>query len=564
MILIVWMCGTTLQIGLMGSDFPDAAREWLARLGASVSIAMAAWLGLIVLAVFGPYWLAWVTLRWAPAGAALAGGWLLSGIGGYLSGKSEKTKGGPSEEGADSKTRALELLAKVAPVLFLAGFLLFVSLGTHLLLRAVSNPVDCMVPVTRNIPHWLLWLEPVRREYWCFLYYTNETLLAAGIALLAACGLIIAILPLRLNINEFSMHHFYKNRLVRCYLGASHENRKPNRLTGFDPHDDFPIATLLPSDPLLSYRGPYPIVNCALNLNTGSELAKQERRGASFVFTPRYCGFDPPHSKEDRAVTHRTGDLNAEGYRATPGYMEPPGPGLGTAIAISGAAANPNAGYHTSAPLAFLMTILNVRLGWWLGNPRRDAPSARPGPKNALVSLLSELFAQSNGRSRYVNVSDGGHFENLGLYELVRRRCRYIVVSDSEADPGARLRRPGRRHSQMPRRFRSGNHHQPRAHPSLRRPQPLALRGGHHHLPGNGSRIRRRRLRPHRHNRAAARHRMAALSEGQLYGRRARGRPAIPRRLRRLPARKHGRPVFQRIAVRKLPATGPARGAHDI
>jgi hypothetical protein len=81
------------------------------------------------------------------------------------------------------------------------------------------------------------------------------------------------------------------------------------------------------------------------------------------------------------------------------------------------------------------MTILNVRLGWWLGNPRRDEPSARPGPKNALLSLLSELFAQSNGRSRYVNFSDGGHFDNLGLYELVRRRCRYIVVCDSEADP---------------------------------------------------------------------------------------------------------------------------------
>jgi hypothetical protein len=34
-----------------------------------------------------------------------------------------------------------------------------------------------------------------------------------------------------------------------------------------------------------------------------------------------------------------------------------------------------------------------------------------------------------------VNVSDGGHFDNLGLYELVRRRCRYIIASDSEADP---------------------------------------------------------------------------------------------------------------------------------
>src|ERR1035437_1449698 len=335
MILIVWMCGTTLQIGLMGSDFPDAAREWLARLGASVSIGMAAWLGLFVLAVFGPWWLASFTLFWAPAGAALAGGWVLSGLGGYLSGKSEKTKGGPPEEGADSKTRALELLAKVAPFLFLAGFLLFVSLGTHLLLRALAGAVgtqpDCVVPVTGMIPKWLLWLEPVKREYWCFLFYANQALLSKGIALLAAGGAIIAILPLRLNINEFSMHHFYKNRLVRCYLGASREDRQPNRLTGFDPHDDFPISTLLPSDPL-SYRGPFPIVNCALNLNTGSELAKQERRGASFVFTPRYCGFDPPHSKEDRAVTGRTDDLKAEGYRATPGYMEPAGPGLGTAV----------------------------------------------------------------------------------------------------------------------------------------------------------------------------------------------------------------------------------------
>ena len=434
-ILFVWMSGVILQIGLMGSDFPDAAREWLARLGAQVSIAIAAWLGLFVLAVFGPYWLASLTLRWAPAGVALAGGWIMSGLGGYLSGKSEKTKGNSPGDGADPSVRALEMLAAVAPFLFLAGFLLFVSLGTHLLLREMAAQVDCLVPVTANIPSWLLWLEPVRREYWCFLYFTNEPLLRAGIVVLAGCGVIIAILPLRININEFSMHHFYKNRLVRCYLGASRDDRKPNRLTGFDPHDDFPISTLLPSDPQLSYRGPYPIVNCALNLNTGSELAKQERRGASFVFTPRYCGFDPPHSNEDRAVTNRTDDLHAEGYRATPGYMEPAGPGLGSAVAISGAAANPNAGYHTSAPLAFLMTILNVRLGWWLGNPRRDGPSARPGPMNALVSLLSELFAQSNGRSRYVNVSDGGHFENLGLYELVRRRCRYIIVSDSEADP---------------------------------------------------------------------------------------------------------------------------------
>jgi hypothetical protein len=103
-------------------------------------------------------------------------------------------------------------------------------------------------------------------------------------------------------------------------------------------------------------------------------------------------------------------------------------------MAISGAAANPNGGFHTSAPMAFLMTIFNVRLGWWVGNPRLDGPSAAPGPRNALAALLSELFAQTDARSSFLNLSDGGHFENLGLYELVRRRCRYIVAGDGEQD----------------------------------------------------------------------------------------------------------------------------------
>src|ERR1035441_7566769 len=101
--------------------------------------------------------------------------------------------------------------------------------------------------------------------------------------------------------------------------------------------------------------------------------------------------------------------------------MEAAGPGLGTAMAISGAGINPSSGRYTSKPVAFLTSILSLRLGWWLGNPRREAPSARPGPRNALLSLLSELFAQSSARSRYLNVSDGGRFENLGLYELGRR-----------------------------------------------------------------------------------------------------------------------------------------------
>jgi hypothetical protein len=145
---------------------------------------------------------------------------------------------------------------------------------------------------------------------------------AGLLILLGTCLVVAVVASSRININEFSIHHFYKNRLVRCYLGASNSlHRKPNRLTGFDPRDDFPIADLVPN---LKYQGPYAIVNTALNLNAGSELAKQERKAASFVFTPRVCGFAPSVTKEDEDVVRRRGDdLDRNGYRATRGYSPP-------------------------------------------------------------------------------------------------------------------------------------------------------------------------------------------------------------------------------------------------
>jgi hypothetical protein len=47
---------------------------------------------------------------------------------------------------------------------------------------------------------------------------------------------------------------------------------------------------------------------------------------------------------------------------------------------------------------------------------------------------VSEAFGLTDDQHPYVYLSDGGHFENLGLYEMVLRRCRYIVVSDGGAD----------------------------------------------------------------------------------------------------------------------------------
>jgi hypothetical protein len=171
-----------------------------------------------------------------------------------------------------------------------------------------------------------------------------------------------------------------------------------------------------------------------MNTTAGDELAWQERKGQSFVFTPLYCGFD--FATKQTIVSEKMAAQFA--YRPTRFFAHHGGSvdtsiSIGTAMAISGAAANPNAGYHTSPAVAFLLTIFNARLGWWIGNPL--LPSwTRPSPPVGLFYLLSELFGFSGVKRAFVNLSDGGHFDNMGLYELVRRRCRFIIVCDAEQD----------------------------------------------------------------------------------------------------------------------------------
>ena len=94
-------------------------------------------------------------------------------------------------------------------------------------------------------------------------------------------------------------------------------------------------------------------------------------------------------------------------------------------------------GYHSAPSITFLMALLNVRLGWWLGNPGEEGEKTYryDGPRLAIRPLLAEMFGLTTDTNRYIYLSDGGHFENLGLYEMVRRRCRLIVVSDAGCDP---------------------------------------------------------------------------------------------------------------------------------
>ena len=138
--------------------------------------------------------------------------------------------------------------------------------------------------------------------------------------------------------------------------------------------------------------------------------------------------------------------MSFNGFVPTFHYAFPDGGiNIATAVSMSGAAASPNWGSHSNPGTAFLMTMFNVRLGWWLFNPRRSALAGAsltevpdqvdwPSPRFAPLELAKELLGMADDTSKYVYLSDGGHFDNMGLYELVRRRCYRIVICDSEQD----------------------------------------------------------------------------------------------------------------------------------
>jgi hypothetical protein len=242
-----------------------------------------------------------------------------------------------------------------------------------------------------------------------------------------AAGTLAWIASYNININRFSLHAVYRNRLVRAFLGASRPQRNPDAFTGFDEEDNPHVGDLWPKrigphtwpPRKPSEWRPFHVINMALNIVSTKRLSWQERKAESFTVSPLHSG------------------SACKAFRRSDEYAGKKGITLGTAMAISGAAASPNMGYNSSPAVTFLMALFNVRLGWWLGNPGEegDATYRLEGPSLALQPLVEETFGLTTDERPYVYLSDGGHFENLGIYEMVRRRCRYIVAVDAGADP---------------------------------------------------------------------------------------------------------------------------------
>jgi hypothetical protein len=550
--LLAFLVAATVFVGFSSKSLriQDEDREWWSRMGAWVLIIIIAWSAANALVIFGP-----IALLNAPKLLASVGG--LSGLAALMLGRSSKTSAKAKAADETSKkdslvaglvTRSLPLLA----LIFIAIFLTALSLAT-------TSVIQGLALMARNLPEsvnaWLTNVPDVPTpgfgEYLKYIYpgiqspdaFTGAKIVHMNVLhhtsiwFVLGFALLLFFFGLGLsrfiNLNLFSLHAGYRNRMIRAFLGASrpdHE-RNPNPLTGFDPADniqmhelrsallaenDFedPVALAaalkddgnplsrhlseqgllenldaLPAvttssptlvvalrkdlngvleddgfrigsqsligdgknDPsavdkstaedrivanrrileqaypnLIRIHQPSPesnkllhVINTTLNLVGGDKLAWQQRKAEPFSITPLHSG------------CFRLGYRNSREYGGRDGIS------IGTAAATSGAAASSNMGYYTTSPiLALVMTLFNVRLGWWLGNPGPAGGStfALPAPKYSVAPVVDEAFGLTNDQNKYVYLSDGGHFENLALYEMVIRRCHIIVLSDGSAD----------------------------------------------------------------------------------------------------------------------------------
>ncbi|MDQ3920365.1 MAG: hypothetical protein M3348_18030, partial [Acidobacteriota bacterium] len=532
----------------------DEDREWLARASAWIFIVLCGWAFLGGLVIFGPLLYIWL-------GAWLAGAGGASGLASLLGGKSASTPGNKKSEARQGWLATLGVnLIVVAAFVFFACIVIAIALLS-------GTVVAWLATYFGDFPQWLRGLAAFLgygevhladyRGHYPFGSYAN---VFAVLHFPSWRYLLLLALALHLfgrgfahlvNLNKFSLHAGYRDRIIRAFLGASRPagERRENPFTGFDPRDNLNMEELRPwllresdfhksdtvrSDALAGFvdelnlpaaeRSPlaaflrehieqmngdsrryfkdppgsieinasfrsalfadlnnilqsvdlpaggasslsppapapppgqadeaagrptrvqdnrmrlyaafpglinYPprpyrllhVVNMALNLVGGERLAWQQRRAESFTSTPLHSG------------------SLFVGYRRTRDYGGKNGITLGTAVATSGAAASSNMGYFSpSVFVTFVLTFFNARLGWWLGNPGIYGTDTfyLSHPKNALSPIIDEAFGLTDDKNPYVLLSDGGHFENLGLYEMVLRRCGCIFVVDGSADP---------------------------------------------------------------------------------------------------------------------------------
>ncbi len=230
---------------------------------------------------------------------------------------------------------------------------------------------------------------------------TNPMLLDYGIN-----AVLLFVLGFFTNPNALSFHRYYRKQLADLFLRFAGDHKN------IPLKDVFKVDSANKSD----YLAPYPLINTCLNLQNpgGGDKFKGSKASDYFLLSPLFCGSKLTcYVPTDRYIDYRKMTLPA-------------------AVTISAAAVNPGLGVYSNKLLSVLMTLFNARLGFWISNPiileKSYAIVWWP------VYFFKELMGRIGLSNKMINISDGGHIENLGVYELLRRGCRLIVSVDAGED----------------------------------------------------------------------------------------------------------------------------------
>lgn len=247
-------------------------------------------------------------------------------------------------------------------------------------------------------------------------------------------------------INLSSLQAFYSSRLTRAYLGASNGERFENGRETLSAAEPLPGDQLTMDDYFSSHPSalktlaPLHLINITVNktVDPAEQLVQRDRKGQPMAVLPFGFSIDEQWSPGFPKASYVIG-------------IKRPLP-VGQWIGTSGAAFSTGIGRETSLGMSLLMGAANVRLGTWWQSDFREPGTGSMSTRNPALLLqhaigavfrtqtyLSyELRARFFGtHRRWQYLSDGGHFENTGLYELLRkdRRVCQIVCCDAGADP---------------------------------------------------------------------------------------------------------------------------------
>ncbi|MBV8102679.1 MAG: hypothetical protein JOZ31_26360, partial [Verrucomicrobia bacterium] len=305
-----------------------------------------------------------------------------------------------------------------------------------------------------------------------FLLLVADVLAQEAFKLGSAPGLLLVLILLVFSgvigraltfLNLSSLQAPYAVRLTRTFLGASNSERifgtetfEPTSVLVSHPGDDIPFGQYHPE----KNGGPLHLINVCVNQTAefGVERDIRERKGLSMALGPEGVSVGRQYhaiwgdqanpalraiATQDPSGFHVLADKDGK-----PVHVEQLR--LGQWVGISGAAIGTGEGYSTSLPMSLLFGLANIRLGYWWNSGL--SPTQRPGCRPpslwqriksvpaalfpAQSMILSEFRSYFRGPAeRYWYLSDGGHFDVTGIYELVRRRLAFIILLDAGEDP---------------------------------------------------------------------------------------------------------------------------------